>query len=123
MNQNRGELLRQFLQWRRQRAGAGRFGRFAGGGFGRFQGGTDPMADPQTEDIQLMSAEQRAQYRQRLEFRINWLEKRLAQAVSALEELEAFEAAGEETAPAAAGPFAVKTAVAAGQADGEKDGQ
>ncbi|MEW6301066.1 MAG: hypothetical protein AB1671_25590 [Thermodesulfobacteriota bacterium] len=117
-NQNRGERLRQFLQWRRQQAGGGRFGRFqggmgpgqfgGGGRFGRFQGGMDLGAGQGTEDIHSMDAEQRAQYRQRLEFRINWLEKRLAQAVGALEELDAFEAAeagGEAPAPAA-DPFA-----------------
>lgn len=130
MNQNRGELLRQFLQWRRQRTKGGRFfaggrgGQF-GGRFGRFQGGTEPAVDQEGEDIQLMNAEQRAQYRQRLEFRINWLEKRLAQAVSALEELDAFEAAeaGEGRTAASADPFAAKTAVAAAQAGGEKEGQ
>jgi hypothetical protein len=133
-NQNRGEWLRQFLQWRRQQAVGGRFGRFAGGmgprqfgrgrRLGRFQGGMDLGDGQGAEDIHSMDAGQRAQYRRRLELRIDWLEKRLAQAVNALEELDAFEAAeaGGE-APAAADPFAGAENATAGSEQAGSEGR
>ncbi len=132
--QNRGERLRQFMQWRQQ-AGGGRlnqfqggqfdggpgFGRFQGGmgrrqfgggmgRFGRFQGGMGPgfgQGGDEAGDLQAMDAEQRAQYRQQLEFRIDWLEKRLTQAVQELEELDALEAT-EATEMPPSDPFAVE---------------
>jgi hypothetical protein len=118
-NQGRGERLRQFMQWRQQQGGGGGQGQFGGGGgrfggfqggmgqgpfgagrFGRFQGGMgqgqfggrEGLA-PENEDITAMDVEQRSRYRQQLEFRIDWLEKRLAQTTQALEELDALEAA------------------------------
>lgn len=131
--QNRGERLRQFMQWRQQ-AGGGRFGRFqggmgggqfggggrlgrfqggmGGGQLGRFQGGMGPGNGVEfpPEDIHAMDAEQRTQYRRQLEFRIDWLEKRLTQAVNTLEELDALEAAEAGQATGAemslADPFA-----------------
>jgi hypothetical protein len=138
-NQGRGELLRQFLQWRRQQGGGGA-GQFGGGGqrfgflqgsmggagrlagrvqggtgrgqfgqgpgrFGRFQGGMGqeqgeddgPLSQFTPDDIAGLDPAQRVNYRQRLQIRLDWLEKRIAQTMTALEELDALEAAEAES--------------------------